>query len=353
MDRDKTSAPYDGVREAAVAWFLRIQDGFSQSDFRQWRQWLAEDDRHAEAFDTVTAFWQEADQVCDLPWPSGQELQDDTYDPQATLPLPARSHRPMRHRHKGRRLWLAAAASIATVSVIGLMLLQYFDQDHSSYRTATAEHRTIHLQDGSSITLGAESDVVVVYTRHARAIELRSGEAYFKVAKDNTRPFVVAAGTRTVRALGTEFDVNIGVRDIRVSVLEGRVRVEGPPPVIDGSTTQAGVGAVLNLSSGDVLDFNAAGRIGIISKVDPKLSTSWLEGRLAYVGATLESVIADVNRYSENELIIGDEATRQLVFTGTIFSNDIDNWLAGLENVFPLRLVPVDGHGILLIQNRP
>lgn len=352
MDRDKESTPKRRATEEAAAWLLRIQEGFSQSDFREWRQWLAEDDAHAVTFDAVREFWQEADLVSDLPWPGDQELATDTYDGYLALQLPPNSVRRVRRRQGSRRFWLAAAASIAAIGLIGLGLIQEFGQSTSSYRTVIAEHRTIPLQDGSNITLGAKSEVVVAYARDVRRVELRSGEAYFKVAKDEARPFVVMAGTKSVRAIGTEFNVSIGVRDIKVSVVEGWVRIEGPLPVSDGSTTGLRVGAVANLSSGDVLDFNATGSVGIVNEVDPMLSTSWLDGRLAYDGASLESVIADVNRYSPTELIIGDEATKRLIFTGTIFSTDIDNWLAGLEHVFPLRLVPVDGHEILLIQSK-
>lgn len=353
MDRDKDILPEYRVNEEAVSWLLRIQEGFSQSDFREWRQWLSENDANAAEFDAVSKFWQETELVSDLPWPSDNELAMDTYDGNAALVLPPNSVPRMRRRPGRRNYWLASAASIAAICLIGFGLVQEFDKDIRNYHTTTAEHRSITLDDGSSITLGAESDVVVSYSRDVRQVELHNGEAYFKVAKDTTRPFLVVAGTRTVRAIGTEFNVSIGVRDIRVSVVEGRVRVERISSNPDGGTTELPVAAFSNLSSGEVLDFNAAGSIGIVSEVDPMLSTSWLDGRLAYNRASLESVIADVNRYSNTELIIGDEATKKLVFTGTIFSNDIDNWLDGLERVFPLRLVPVDGHEILLLQHKP
>ena len=360
-NRHKTSPPDPAVAEAAASWLLRIQDGFSQSEFREWRRWLTEDEAHAEAFDGVSAFWRVADEPGDLPWPTDEELAADTYDGNAALPLPetlprsGRRQRGLRQRVAGR-FWPAVAASIIAISLVGLLLAQRGGTDSSAYQTATAEHRTVMLQDGSSITLGAESYVLVAFDRETRRVELRSGEAYFRVAKDKlgkdrARPFVVAAGTRTIRALGTEFDINIGVRDIKVAVVEGRVRVERHPVSTGDPADAPRAPDILDLGSGDVLDFGLAGDSVVVSNIDPRLSTSWLSGRLAYDGMPLESVIADVNRYTPTELIIGDEATKQLVFTGTIFSDDIDNWLAGLEDAFPLRLVPVDGERILLIQS--
>lgn len=350
-DRRNKNPTGHEITEDAADWFLRIQEGFSQTEFREWRRWLAEDEGHAVAFDAISKFWQESDLIDDLPWPSDQELSIDTYDGQSALPITKKSTRRIPRRRRGKWILLAAAASIAAISMLGSLLLQDRGYETSSYQTAIAEHRTIALPDGSSITLGAKSDVIVAYAADVRRLELRSGEAYFKVAKDSSRPFIVAAGSKTVRALGTEFDINIGVRDIKVSVVEGLVRVEGLAPTPGNNVTHSLVPLVSNLVPGDVLDFNAAGSVGIVREVDPMVTTSWLGGRLAYVGMSLESVIADVNRYSKTKIVFGDESTKQLIFTGTIFSNDIDNWLEGIEKVFPIQLVPVEGHGILLIKS--
>ncbi len=350
MDRSKHELSSEAITQEAASWFLKIQDGFSQSDFREWRRWIAADDANAAAFDAVREFWQRSDQVDDLPWPGNDELKADTYDGQRVLPLPAKSQQRARGSGNNGRVWLAAA-SIVAACLIGLGLMRDADQGFDSYETATAEHRLIYLEDGSSVTLGAESDVRIAYDRRERRIELRSGEAYFKVAKDADRPFTVAAGNHTVRAIGTEFDVNIGVRDIKVAVIEGKVRVDGLPAATAKSGSASGLGAAVNLESGDVLDFNVTGGIGIVSQVDPMLSTSWLAGRLAYDGASFESVVADVNRYSDVELIIGDDFTNQRIFTGTIFSDSIDEWLDGIEHAFPVRVVRLEGHGILLIHD--
>ena len=349
MDQEMKSSSQHEITEQAVAWFLKIQNGLSQAGFREWRKWLAEDDSHAVAFDGINEFWRGADEIDGLPWPDDEELASDTYDGNARLSVPETTDVPVRQYWNRSRLWLSVAASVTTISLVVLFVSQGIKPETGSFQTATGEHQTIPLEDGSSITLGAASDIEFRYTSKVRQVDLRSGEAYFKVAKDSDRPFIVSAGTRTVRAIGTEFDINIGVRDIKVSVTQGLVRIEGPP--VSEDAAEAGVREISNLSTGEVLDFNADGGLGIISEVDPMLTTSWMEGRLAYVGTSLESVIADVNRYSQMELIISDQSTKQLAFTGTIFSDDIDNWLAGLESVFPLRLVPIEDHDILLIQS--
>ncbi len=316
------------MTEEAAPWNLRIQEGLSQSEFRAWRQWLTEDDARARAFDAVSTFWQESEQVNDLPWPTDQELEADSYDPLVALSPPEKATLKIQVPKNSKRPWLAIAASIATVSILGAVLFQGLGQKKADFHTAIAKHQVILLEDGPSVTLGAHSNVTVTFDGDIRHLTLEYGETYFKVAKNSTRPFVVAADTRTVRAIGTEFNVSIGVRDIKVSVVEGQVRVEGPPMQSINKALSLESAAVLNLKPGNVLDFNTKGGIGVVSQVDPLLTASWLDRRLAYVGVPLESVIADVNRYSETELITGDQATEQLSFTGTTFSDDIGDWLA-------------------------
>lgn len=350
--RPETYPPESAAIEEAISWLLRIHDGFSQPDFREWREWLNEDPAHADAFDLVGAFWREAELDGDLPWPTESELAADTYDGTTPLPLPDRTLPVSSPRRKWRYAWPAIAASVLVIIAVGFQLFQLAGMRSTRFETTTAQHQTVALQDGSSITLGAESTVMVAFDRHTRHVELQRGAAYFRVEEDVNRPFVVAAGIRTVRALGTEFDINIGVRGIRVAVVEGVVRVEGPTPAAGAAAGSPAVPARLDLGSGDVMDFGARDAAGMVSRIDPRLSTSWLNGRLAYDGVPLETVVADVNRYTESQVIVGDEFTRQLLFTGTIFSDDIDNWLIGLEDAFPLQLVTVDEQTIILIRRR-
>lgn len=351
MEKSREDSVQSVKTEQAVSWFLRIQEGLSQSGFRQWRRWFNEDESHASVFDGVDAFWQTADRMDKLPWPSAEELAADTYDGTDALVLPDKPASTA-HPNKGNRgKLMGLAASLFAASLIITAIVQAPRPVSGHIITATAEHKTIDLEDGSIITLGAASEVTFTYTAEERKLELRNGEAHFNVAKDPQRPFTVAAGSRTVQALGTAFEINIGVRDIRVSVLEGRVRVEGPAAISTNPPIDEGANLVSDLATGDVLEFNGSTGAPEISEVDPMLTGSWMHGHLAYIGEPLESVIADVNRYHDTELIIGDQATRDLIFTGTIFADDIQDWLAGLESVFPLRMVPVEGHGILLIQS--
>lgn len=86
--------------------------------------------------------------------------------------------------------------------------------------------RTLHLADGSDVTLGPGGDVSANIGAHERRIELRKGSATFHVAKDASRPFIVRSGGVFAQATGTIYTVSrwrSSGGDVRVS--EGTVRV--------------------------------------------------------------------------------------------------------------------------------
>src|SRR3546814_1494012 len=95
----------------------------------------------------------------------------------------------------------------------------------SQLQSKLGEIREVQLPDGSRVTLDTDRLVLTKFDRDMRDVRLVRGRARFNVEKDN-RPFVVAAGTGTIPALGKSFDVGLA-RDERVTVplFEGAVAV--------------------------------------------------------------------------------------------------------------------------------
>ena len=177
-----------------------------------------------------------------------------------------------------------------------------------------------------------------------RRIVLEEGEAFFKVAKDPQRPFVVATGNGFVRAVGTAFNIHKGVMGVEVTVIEGRVEVSLANPDgggIENPLPQTGMKA--DLTAGLQVTYDSLGEIGV------RVATSWQDGRLVFVGKPLVAVIADVNRYSHNEITVADSRLEGLLFTGTVFQGQVWSWAKGLEKVFPLRSVRADDQSIRLV----
>src|SRR5690606_15687601 len=119
-------------------------------------------------------------------------------------------------------------ASAAVLAIIALVLgwRHYTAVEQTLYRTALGDLQEIPLADGSSATLGSDSRMRVSLSHGERRVDLLQGEAFFAVARDPGRPFVVHAGHRRVTVVGTRFDVRREGADLRVVVTRGLVRLE-------------------------------------------------------------------------------------------------------------------------------
>ncbi|MBQ8502481.1 MAG: FecR domain-containing protein [Bacteroides sp.] len=115
--------------------------------------------------------------------------------------------------------------------------INYFERNSSPAKVATQTH-ILHipygqmfklvLSDGTEVFLNAGSRLIYPtrFLRKERIVTLE-GEAYFKVAKDKTRPFIVQSGNVQTRVLGTEFNISsYSASDVHVTLIEGSVQVE-------------------------------------------------------------------------------------------------------------------------------
>ena len=113
---------------------------------------------------------------------------------------------------------MTAAACVAGVTIL-LRAPRTFDTD-------VGQMTVVRLEDGSRLSLNTDSRVRVRFTKGERHVELIRGQAFFEVAHDTTRPFLVSSGSTEVRAVGTQFDVRAdGSNLVRVVLAEGRVAV--------------------------------------------------------------------------------------------------------------------------------
>src|ERR1700736_4752700 len=201
----------EDIKAAARDWLLRLSLESPTADERaQCAAWCAEDPRHAAAYRRFESIWQDAATL-------------EALEPLAAL-RPARDPwwRRVRASLVAHPLRWAGSASLAVaITGIGVWLLL----TPVYYATGVAEVREIHLSDGSEVTLGARSSLQVAFRLHERRVALTSGVAFFSVAKNPSRPFVVRVGDKEVRVVGTKFEVRRDPQVVRVSVVEGAVEV--------------------------------------------------------------------------------------------------------------------------------
>jgi transmembrane sensor len=295
----------------AARWFETLRQTSITTEavqaFHAWKR----DAANAEAFGRVEAGWKATGALAAHP-----EVKAATEELLARRPRRAR-------RASGRRGWLLVAAPAA---LAGTLALGWFGAGVVSptYSTAVGEQRTVALADGSRVRLNTDSAMRVWYWGHDRNIYLQHGQAYFEVAHDASRPFVVWAGAAKVRALGTKFDVRRVGADVAVVLVEGRVQVDSE------------MGAARELAPNQRLTVSKAG----ISPPAPTAaaeSVSWTAGRLVWRGVPLRDAVADANRYSKRKIELSvPQAIADQPVSGEFNVGDVDAVVAALSSYYGL-----------------
>ena len=233
-------------------------------------------------------------------------------------PIPRRPH---------RRLIAAVAASVAIAISVGFGAYQHWGTSSSDrYETPVGGLASVPMSDGSNVTLNTDSHIRVAVTETERSVELQQGEAFFDVAKDASRPFVVRAGTKRIVAVGTQFTVQRFGDDVRVLVTEGRVRLEGAmsPPVLiaAGSLARADGAAVVV-------------RKALPPQVDELLS--WREGYLRFHETALADAVAEINRYNTRKIVIEDPELAAIRISGTFRPTQYEAFVRVLQDGFSIQ----------------
>lgn len=248
------------ARDAAIDWWMRRKEGaLTRAEQARFEAWLA-DPANRAAFDDIS-------RMCD--------------DLAALRPA-----RPARPRHKASlRARLAGAAAFAAAGAA--LFVAYDDLSAyllSDYYAGTGETKRVTLEDGSRVELDARSAIAVDYTSSRRRLTLLEGEAWFSVARDPTRPFVVEAEGGTIRALGTSFDVALAKGGARVTVTEHRVAV-----------TSGGTEIVVREDQESTYVKDAPARAP--SRADVARLTAWRRGKLIVENEPLGEVLGVLGRY--------------------------------------------------------
>lgn len=313
MESPEAKAPGaapDAALARAAHWFERVQnEDLEPEEVDRWQRWMAADPAHREAFERCRDLWARLDEIPIPRLPTAAELASD--------------------RPAASRLWrFAIAASIAALLLACLQISRWSaPQRMIAFETAASEHRKATLPDGSGLALGAKSLLVLHYARERRVVVLERGEAFFEVARDRSRPFVVRTGETVITALGTAFNVrNSGTR-VTVAVSAGAVEVRDSRRGIDR-----------RVESGQQVVIEPSQPVSRVQAVSPETATAWREGRLQYRGEPLKYVLEDVSRYSSESVTLGDAAAGDLLVTGTVFESDVDAWLESLEEILPVQV---------------
>jgi ribosomal 50S subunit-recycling heat shock protein len=161
---------------------------------------------------------------------------------------------------------------------------------YNTMSTPKGREYRLTLPDGTQVWLNAASSIryPTVFTGNERKVEI-TGEAYFEVAKNATKPFYVLANKKaTIQVLGTHFNVNAYDNETSLSttLLEGAVKVNGTL-----------------IKPGQQVQIDKEGASNVRNDIDTDKVMAWKNGYFNFEGAGIEEIMRQIARWYDIEVI--------------------------------------------------
>ena len=314
---DSTGAATFLVLQEAAEWFALLgSPGVADQDIEGWRNWLAADAAHRQAWARVEAISGKFERLPTDDKPAARQLLDTAARRRAT------------RRRAIRTLSLLGGTGIGAWSIARFTPWRAWT---AAYRTGTGESREVRLADGARLWLNTATAVDVDYSAALRRVVLRAGEvlAHTRHTRPDDavppRPFVVDTDHGRLRALGTRF----GVRQLDgaslVAVFDGAVEIRPRHPAASARIVHAGEQA----------RFTASG-VEATAPADPA-RRAWTQGLLVAENMRLADFLSELSRYRRGHLGCDPEVA-DLRIVGTYALADTDRVLAALEATLPVRV---------------
>lgn len=305
--------------DAAVRWAIRLDAAPLGSDEqRALDAWLAEDERRQGALLRAEAALAYLDRGRALAAPLSAEQGEEEWSEE--------DHPP---RRLSRRFFLVGGGAAGGLAAAGIAGLLFWPRGVEEIQTVRGEVRRVPLADGSFASLNTASKIEVAMADTRRNIRLDQGEAWFQVAHDRSRPFVVEAGDVRVQAVGTAFSVRRRDGGADVLVTEGVVETW----VVGRENQRTRI---------------AAGARGFVSDTAPRVEVAqapeavdralaWRVGDIALNGEPLSYAVEEINRYNRAQIVIENPALGNEPLVGYFRTDDPENFARAIASTLGAR----------------
>lgn len=309
--------------EDAADWHACLREpepdaGLAAARKANFDRWLAADPRHARAYARMERLWGKLE---------------------APVAEVVRSDPSVEARNGQRRPWFAglvpgpawAAASLAILLLVGAFQVDDVVTGlRSDHATAVGQRAPLQLDDGSRVTLNTDSAIAVEMSPERRQVDLLRGEAWFDVATDAARPFVVATGAGRIRVTGTSFGVRLKGDAAIVALTEGEVELR----TVDGTGDTA---PALVLTAGHQARLSPDGVLGPTA-LNRTAATAWLRGQIAFFDTPLPDVVAELNRYRAGRIVILGGSLDGLTVSGVFAADNPDAGIDAIASTLPVQV---------------
>ncbi len=236
------------------------------------------------------------------------------------------------------KIALRIAAGLALLLVAALVFKNQFGGAVNSNAVVTPNNETkdLTLSDGSVVTLNQSSQLVYEseFSKTERRVEL-TGEAFFKVSRDENKPFVINTETALVKVLGTSFNIHSYPNDdiFEVYVETGKVSVQ-----------LKNDGKIIELTAGEFMRFDKSS-----NKTEKGLDKSgapnaWRTGIISFKGQPITAVLSGMERLFGVKMELQNNQRTDCLQTLTVEKGKMEEAIKALKTSCPkLKFTKTNG----------
>jgi ferric-dicitrate binding protein FerR (iron transport regulator) len=255
-------------------------------------------------------------------------------------------------KQKSNTRWFYAASKIAAALLIGLFIGVYImsinSKSEPEFYTSHAPKGSISqtvLPDGTIIFLNADSHLKFSMEgkKGVREVFLE-GEAWFDVAKNKKKPFIVHTNSYDVKVTGTLFNIKAynDENEVTTTLEEGSVSIQ--------STEKFNIGEELILKPGEQLILNRETNEAVVKKVNTNWFTSWKDNKLIFINMELKELVVLLERKYGVNINVQRKELLKLHFDGTIKNESIIEIMEIMKKTLPIDY-KIEGQKIEITNN--
>lgn len=313
--------------------------------------WMREDPARRARVQQLRRIWEAADQPAtsdrdvDAAWDRLVEMMGASGSrrraPHSREGAPPTERKPRRRRRRPR--WVYAAVAAATVALVAVALFLVSEEQTGSdelaapalrkVETEASQRANVQLSDGTHIILNAKSTLSFPdeFADDVREVHLQ-GEAFFDVASEMNRPFVVRTETAVTQVLGTSFNVGAYPEDdaTQVVVTEGKVAVRP-------KQSQSGEAEEATLTAGHLARLSKTRKMVLRKNVDIDRYLAWTKGRLVFKDAPFEEVAQKLEHWYDLRVRLADASMEVDRLNATFQDEPVSEVLSVIAKTLSLR----------------
>ena len=300
------------IEERAAEWLQkrRYWKGWSDTDQAKLDAWLAQSMTHSVAFWRLESVLERAERLSVL-------------RPQHAEPA------------RTRRSWWASwklATVFAIVAACSASMSLLIPSPHGqTYATSLGGRTTIKLTDGSQIELNTSTVVHADITAQHRLVSIGSGEAYFDIVHDAKRPFIVEVAGHRITDLSTKFVVRAEKARVELTLVEGRASIMSTDANAQAHAAILTPGEVA-IATADAISVEQKSPLAV------REDLSWRRGLLVFDNAKLSDVVAELNRYNSEKLVVASGDVGRLTIDASVPTDGVQAFTRVVHDVFGLHV---------------